>query len=145
MEIHNTSELKSALMSHISTAVYLMRDKVYEIIDECLVKFYLEYTPDMYVRTQQLLYSLVKTGVQKVGDGYEAYIYFDYNSLNYRTGANPSGYQVMVAAADGRHGADGLRTIDGDTSVWTQPVIQIKQDLRDMLQQVLTRAGILIR
>ena len=145
MEIHNTSELKSALMSHISTAVYLMRDKVYEIIDERLVKFYLEYTPDMYVRTQQLLHSLVKTGVQKVGDGYEAYVYFDYNSLNYRTGANPSGYQVMVAAADGKHGADGLRTVDGDTSVWTQPVMQIRQDLRDMLQQALIRAGIPIK
>ena len=74
-------------------------------------------------------------------------IYFDYDRLNYLTGARPTGEQVMDAAAKGGHGAEGLRVMRGNVgySVWDDPVYVLDARAFDILKKMLISEGIPIK
>ena len=86
MVFKNEKELEKFLLQKCKTAVLGTEQKVHNIIDKCLKEFYAQFKPDEYIRTEQLLHSLVKSDVKKVGNGYEAEVYFDVDGLNYPKG-----------------------------------------------------------
>lgn len=100
----------------------------------------------MYERTYQLFSSLVKSDIIQTGSGYEAQVYFDLSSLDYVTGARPSGEQVMGAAEWGRHGAMGLAVADfKGTSIWHEPLEILNAQAINILKKMLISEGIPIR
>lgn len=86
MVFKSEAELKAFLLPKIKKAVVDVEEKAHRIIDDCLKQFYSEFEPNEYIRTQQLLHSLVRSGVKSTGNGYEAEVYFDAGLLNYQTG-----------------------------------------------------------
>ena len=86
MVFKNEKQLEAFLLQKCKAAVAGTEQKVHNIIDKCLKQFYEQFEPEEYIRTGQLLHSLVKSGVRKVRNGYEAEVYFDVNGLNYPKG-----------------------------------------------------------
>jgi hypothetical protein len=125
----------------------------YEIIHDVIVQFYEDYTPELYERTEQLLRSLVKGRVYPTAKGYAADIYFDLSSLNYVTGNQPSGEQVMAAASQGLHGAIGSDLLYVDArakggsgvGVWKDSLRVLNAEAIRILKDSLIAHGIPIK
>lgn len=147
MLFKNEAQLRSFLMIGIRDAVEQAQEKIYQILDMFVKEYYSDYSPELYERTYQLYRSLVKTDVYSNGNGYEAQVYFDLSSLNYVTGANPSGEQVMEAAAYGGHGAEGLRVVFGNTGadIWNGVIPVLSTEAYEILREELIAQGILVR
>lgn len=164
MVFKNEKELEQFLLKKCHSALAKTQEKVYQIIDKFLNDFYKDYTPGTYTdwdgtekfyrgyeRTYQLLHSLVKSEIIHSKNGYEANVYFDYNYLKskYSDGNQPSGLQVMEAAAQGFHGAigDGFWYFDGKTgvSVWNDPIKKLDAEAIEILKNMLITEGISIK
>ena len=149
MVFKSENELKKFLLQKCQIAVAQTQNKIYAIIKKVLVEFYQDYDPILYERTNQLLHSLVKSNVRQVGNGYEAEVYFDLDSINYATGNMPTGKQVMAAASQGLHGAIGSNLLyrqgNSGIDVWNTPVQEIDARAIDMLVRELKAQGIPVK
>lgn len=143
----SSKELKDYIIGKSYQAMQRAEEYVYSVLDDAMQKFYDDYPDGKYKRTEQLLRSCVKSDIRKKGNGWEAYVYFDYTSLKYTTGSKPSGEQVMQAAAEGRHGAMGLRMMPGNTGVdaWNTPVEIINSEFIEKFKEYLIQAGIPVK
>lgn len=108
MVFKSEEQLKNFLLGKCKNAIAQAEEKVHRTIDDCLQQFYGEFTPNEYIRTQQLLHSLVRSGIKSTGNGYEAEVYFDVDKLNYQQGA-------VELQHTGEHGMYGNATWDGET------------------------------
>lgn len=164
MIFKNEEELRRFVLKKCHSALSKTQERVYKILDKFLNDFYADYTPSMfyvdwdgkekiktyyYQRTYQLLHSLVKTEIIPSKNGYKAEVYFDYNSLSYLDGNQPSGLQVMEAAAQGLHGAigDKFQYVEGNTgvSIWNDPVKMLDKEAIEILKNMLIAEGIPIK
>lgn len=146
MVFKNEAELKKFLMPKIENALVKSQEQVYQIIDRFIKEFYAEFSPEMYERTYQLYRSLVKSEIIPTGNGFEANVYVDIGSLDYVTGARPSGEQVVDAANWGRHGAMGLAVADfKGTSIWSEPMQILSVEAINILKRMLISEGIPIK
>lgn len=107
MTFKNEKQLEKFLLQKCKAAVSDTERKVHDIIDKCLKEFYSQFEPEAYIRTGQLLHSLVKTGVKSDGkNSYIAEVYIDADGLNYATGYMPT---------KSEHFTVGYATWDTDT------------------------------
>lgn len=151
MVFKSEAQLKNFLMLKCRVAVASTEQKVYDIIDKCLVQFYEEFDPNEYIRTGKLLRSLVKSNIKQVENGFEVEVYFDVSALNYQTGVVPTqtgtGYAswddetvLRVAMESGvPHGG-----YESGTAVWTksQATIQALGGVYKMLERELKIIGV---
>lgn len=106
-------ELEAYLLIACKQACECMVNEVYETINFFLNQYYTEWSPSVYQRQYDLLHSAFKTEVKKVGNGYQAVVGIDYESLdNYE---EATGYQVVTWSNEGKHGGLDIGT---DTHVW---------------------------
>lgn len=143
MVFKNEAQLKSFLLSKCQNAIVTAEEKVHKIIDDCLKQFYGEFDPDEYIRTEQLLHSLVKSDVKQVGSGFSAEVYFDVGSLNYATGVVPTKNGTGYATWDGEtvlkvamesgvpHGGYA-----GGTAVWTTSMERLGNVYKLLVQEL---------
>lgn len=154
MVFKSEEQLKSFVLAKCRNAVANTEQKVHNVIDSFLNAYYGEFTPDEYIRTNKLMHSLVKTGVKKVGNGFEAEVYFDVGKLNYEQGMMPlqhtpehgrygwatwTGDKVLDTAMNGSHGG----YIDG-TPIWNASMGQLG-NIVELLKQELIKQGIPIK
>ena len=149
MVFKNKNELLTFLYDKAYDALRNAQTVVYDIIQDFLEQFYADYDPSLYERTEQLLRSLVKGDIRPSAKGYVADVYFDFSSLNYVTGNQPTGSQVMEAAAQGLHGAIGvdLLYVHGNTGVgiWNDALQVLNAEAIRILKDRLIEQGIPIR
>jgi hypothetical protein len=145
MVFNSIKDIEKDIKKKSRLAIMKAQDEIYVIIKNFVYQYYNSYDPIIYERTYQLLASLVQTQIVSTGNGYTAEVYFDYSSLNYVTGAKPSGLQVMKAAAYGGHGAEGLRIVDGSVGVWDDPKQILDAQAIQILKKNLIEAGIPIK
>lgn len=149
MTFKNRSELLNFLYDKAYSALRNAQGTVYEIIRDFVVQFYEDYDPVLYERTEQLLRSLVRGDIRPSANGWVADVYFDLSSLNYITGNQPTGEQVMRAAAQGLHGAIGedFLYVQGDTgvSIWNDPLQVLDAEAIRVLRDRLREQGIPIK
>lgn len=87
MPTFNTQEeIEAYILNHSKFAIRASQEKVYKIIETFLKQYYSDYTPEEYIRTYNLLRSLVKSEIRQVGNGFEAEVYFDASELDYQKG-----------------------------------------------------------
>ena len=149
MVFKNRNELLAFLYDKAYDALKNAQTIVYDIIQDYLQQFYADYDPVLYERTEQLLRSLVKGDIRPSSKGYVADVYFDLSSLNYVTGNQPTGEQVMEAAAQGLHGAIGsnLLYVHGNTGVgvWNDALQVLDAEAIRILRDRLVEKGIPIK
>lgn len=130
MTFNSQAELEKFLLERCKKAVSNLENKIYAIIKSTLAQFYQEFTPESYIRTNQLLHSLVKSEVKKVGNGYEAEVYFDASLLDYvhgfvETNSDWHGYAawdtdtILEVAMTGSYGGLPHGGWSEGTAVWT--------------------------
>ena len=137
MVFKNEKQLEAFLLQKCKAAVVSVEEKVHRVIDDCLKQFYSEFDPDEYIRTSQLLHSLVRSGVKSVGNGFEAEVYFDVGALNYTTGSWSSETVLNVAMkSEVPHGGYA-----GGTAIWSVSMARLG-DIMALLVQELRKQGI---
>ena len=151
MVFKSEAELKNFLLAKCQAAIVRAEEKVHRVIDGCLKQFYGEFSPDEYIRTQQLLHSLVKSGVKSTGNGFKAEVYFDVSALNYQTGVIPtqhgtgyatwSGETVLKVAMESDMPHGGYAS---GTAVWTMSMNKLG-NIFELLKQELVAQGIPIK
>lgn len=155
MVFKNEKELEIFILAKCKTAIVQVENKIHKIIDDCLKQFYGEFEPDEYIRTEQLLHSLVRSEVKLDGkNGYKAEVYFDIDGLNYQNGRietkNGYGYAnwdkdtildvVMTGSYSGLpHGGHAK-----GTAIWSKSQAMIG-DVWKLLEQELRAQGIPIK
>lgn len=151
MVFKNEAQLQSYLLAKCKSAVVQAETKVHKTIDGCLQRFYSEFDPDEYIRTSQLLHSLVRSGIKSTGNGFAAEVYFDIGSLNYQRGVVPTQHGTGFAAWDREtvlkvamesgvpHGGYA-----GGTAIWTESMIRLG-NIFELLKQELIKQGIPIK
>ncbi len=151
MVFKNESQLKSFLLAKCKNAIISAEERVHKVIDDCLRQFYSEFSPDEYIRTQQLLHSLVRSGVKQVGNGFKAEVYFDIGALNYVTGVIQTQKGVGYATWDGETVlnvamAGGLPHggYAGGTAIWSESMAKLG-NIFEILRQELIAQGIPIK
>ena len=168
MNITSSKQLEQVLMAKYEAAIAGARDEIYDIIDSFLKDFYFEFEPSVYSRTRQLLRSLVKTDVKRIGNRVEASVYFDLDALDYsmkivtndfpwatederEDGKKVNTYRrqswthendiaVFEMAAHGSHG--GWKS---GTAIWDEPLAIINSRWRNILKEMLLRQGVPIK
>lgn len=148
MVFKNEAQLKAFILKKCQGAIKAAEEKVHKTIDECLQQFYGEFDPNEYIRTSQLLHSLVRSGVKSTGNGYEAEVYFDVGALNYATGVVPtqsgtgyatwSGETVLSVAMESGVPHGGYA---GGTAIWSVSNARLG-DITTLLVQELRKQGI---
>ena len=162
MTFNSLDELKNYILSRSKVAIEQAREKVYDVIAKFLFQFYEEFEPDVYVRTYQLLCSLVKTDVKQTGNGWTAEVYFDVNALDYSTRVVPiqfhgassnNTYQrnswthendlwVLETAMTGAKPHGGY---ESGTAIWKESLKVLNKEKRSILKKSLIDAGIPVK
>ena len=112
-QIRNSNDLNKMMMEYCKELCTLMTEEVYSAINYFIIQYYNEWTPSQYQRTEAFLQSAFKTDVKKIGNGYQAIVGIDYESLNEYEEA--TGFQTVTWANEGLHGSLDVGT---DTHVW---------------------------
>lgn len=159
MVFKNEKQLEAFLLQKCKTAVTATERKIHDIIDKCLQQYYTQFEPEEYIRMGQLLQSLVKSGVRKVENGYEAEVYFDVEGMHYQKGQ----IEIKSTASTGRMGHatwDAQTVLDvamtGDlphggyakgTAIWTksQSTIATLGGVLEMIEKELTLIGVPVK
>lgn len=136
-------ELEQFLLEQCKQLCEFAANEVYEAINFFLNQYYTEWTPRVYQRTFEMLHSAFKTQVKRVGNGYQAIVGIDYESLdNYK---DATGYEVISWANDELHGGLDVGT---DTRVWDDAIdsaIKSGQLLEDCIDFLKAKGFTVIR
>lgn len=164
MTFNSLDALKNYILSRSKVAVKLAEERVYDVIAKFLFQFYEEFDPQFYVRTYQLLCSLVKTEVKPIKNGWVAEVYFDLDALDYSTRIVPIQFSfasgdntyhrnnwthandewVLQTAMKGRYPHGDYPTVN-KTRIWIESMKVLNKEKRRMLKQALIDAGIPVR
>lgn len=160
MTFDSLDALKNYILSRSQVAIKMAQERVFKIIEDFLLKYYEEFSPEVYIRTYQLLCSLVKTDIKQTANGWVAEIYYDLDALDYSMRVVPSQFNwaspqntyhrqnwthendiaVFEMAAHGSHGGYA-----SGTAVWDDPIKVLKKDGINILKQSLIAAGVPVR
>lgn len=162
---HDENELKKYLLIQSEIVVKKAQEKIAMVINHFLTQYYKEFSPDVYVRTSQLLNSLTKTNIKSISNGWIAEIYFDLSALDYSTrivpdrfaGANPfntyhrenwtkeNDAWVLENAMMGTYPHGGYSGATGNTQIWIESMNVLTIEKRNILKKALEDAGIPVR
>lgn len=154
MVFKNEKQLKDFLLAKCKNALINTQEQVYRILERFMQEYYADYSPELYERTYQLYRSLIKYEITPIANGYKTEVGFDIDNLQYVTGAQPSGEQVMKAASMGYHGAVGvangvsLKFVTGDTGtiLWNEQLrVGVQSDALKILKNMIIAEGVPIK
>lgn len=152
--VKNWNELQRAIEGRIQLSLKQTRDIVAKCIQESLNDYYKEKVfngsciPKRYVRTYELLNSMVKTEVVKKNNQFscEVKISEDYLNHVYKDDDKTIGLDVLtVNEAYGWHGVTA--PVLGDHHIWTEAINNIiaKGGILSILKEKLKKNGLNIR
>lgn len=143
--------IKKDVLNKMPKAIVAVQNRVHDVCTKFLNVFYGEYEPSVAIRTYQVFNSLVKSDIRRIGNGYEADVYFDLSALNHPvsyTGQNGmtvnrnySESAIMSSVMIGSTHGGAV----GGTPVFTEADAQVAANARQWLAQELRAAGIPIR
>lgn len=135
------TQIKKDIESKAKVAVFNTCEKIYSVIEKNLRVYYGEFSPEEYIRTKQLLNSLVRQS-----SGLHAEVYFDAGALNYQTGVietqHGTGYATWGAAEvldTSMHGSHGGYV--GGTAIWDNSMSELG-DIIALIVKELRAAGL---
>lgn len=146
MLFKSVAEMENYILSScMSSAIEDTTEKIEKIIEQCVRKFYGEYSPAVYDRTYQLLHSYIKTNVVRNGMGYEARVYFDASSLDHSANfLTWSEDKILETALIGSAPHGGYAPAGG-TGIWTSAEPILNSSVLNYLKQSLIANGLPIK
>lgn len=140
-------DIKRDIELRTKVGVFNTREKIYSVIQKNLQVYYGEYNPSSYIRTYQLLKSLVRNG-----SGNHAEVYFDASALSYENGvmelkhtpetgiygwATWGADKVLGTAMHGSHGG----YINGQVAIWDTSMSELRNIIALIVDE-LKKAGL---
>ena len=152
----NIKAMEDYIMEALYNTVESGRNKAYEVIHMALKKYYGEYTPEFFKRTEQILHSLVIGDVVSTGNGYKAEVYVNIGALNhpdiFEYNKNGKEYKMKKSWDEekildsvmtwGSHG--GAKNVSG-TAVWTESMKILDSAFINFLKKELIANGIPVK
>ena len=165
MTFDSLDALKNYILSRSQVAIKMAQERVFKIIEDFILKYYEEFTPEVYIRTYQLLCSLVKTDIKQTVNGWVAEIYFDSDAVDYSMRIVPQGQPwseyaspentyhrqnwsgannewVFNTAMIGSNPHGGYAS---GTAIWTESLKFLNKENLNILKQSLIAAGIPVK
>lgn len=111
MEFKNTNYLYDYIEIQIKTYLSQAGERIKEVIKDYIQeRFYDQYDPQFYDRTDQLLNSVTCTKVKQIGNTYQIEIYLNTDGVNYYSWENGQRMKIdpeliFEASSEGWHGA----------------------------------------
>lgn len=143
MTFSSKKDLEKYLLSKMEDSVLEAQNIVYSVLEAFINNFYDEYDPVKYNRTFQLYKSLVKSKIEKVGNGYKAVVYFDASQMNHIE-SEWSDEQILETAAIGSYPHGGYPNAGGN-GILNNAMPIISQEAYNWLKQALKDRGIPIK
>ena len=143
MVFNSKKDLEKYLLSKMEDAVFESQAIVYDVLEAFINNFYDEFEPKVYNRTFQLYKSLVKSKIEKVGNGYKAVEYFDASRLNH-VESELSDERILEIAVIGKYPHGGYRKAGGN-GILNNAMPIISQEAYHWLKQALKDKGIPIK
>ena len=143
MVFNSKKDLEKYLLSKMEDAVFESQAIVYDVLEAFINNFYDEFEPKVYNRTFQLYKSLVKSKIEKVGNGYKAVVYFDASRLNH-VESELSDERILEIAVIGKYPHGGYRKAGGN-GILNNAMPIISQEAYHWLKQALKDKGIPIK
>lgn len=113
--IKNYKQLERAMNKVLKEGIWDVSKEIEIVIDEFLARWYGDYTPKQYKRTEQFLYSCITSKVVKSGNQYKTKVFIDYKNMHHVTNL-PDGktlplskeeeYEIVRNANMGIHGIE---------------------------------------
>ena len=134
--IINKTNWVQALEAKVQKALKATQQEIYEVIQRHSQRYYDEYTPTVYERTQQFLNSLIKTELVRAGNCISCRVQIDDNYLQYKYPGSPNwrsnipatGQDVAQWANEHTHGSiihrgsafweDAMRDLGGEQGIY---------------------------
>ena len=130
MDFDSVEAFEKFVLNKCRNAVSGAEQEVHKTMRSNVSKFYGEYEPTEYIRTNSFSESLQRTGVIPIGNGFEAEVYFD--EVSYPSMAvGKSGRSHSKNKSDGEILANNLTGsmphgwFASGTAVWTDSMSQI--------------------
>lgn len=153
MVFKNEKQLKDFVLAKCRNALIKSQAQVYQIIDRFVKQFYAEFSPEVYHRTYQLFQSLVKSDIVKTKNGYEAYVYFDVDMLDYHL--HTMTVKGRTYSYEGRHDWSEQDILDTamtgslphggykeGTQIWNESLSILNVEAIEVLKRMLLSEGI---
>ncbi len=151
MIFNSKEQFETYVLKKCEKAVAQAERQVYDVIKKFLDKFYGEYTPVEYNRTEQFLRSLVKSDVKIMGNQVVAEVYFDLSKINYPDPAQgksgrlhdrqATNEEILKNTLTGVY-PHGWYEPAGGTGVWTGAFPVIDANAIEYLKNELIASGI---
>lgn len=163
----NISQLEDAVNIMLAQATENMEHKVYDVVDSYIKKFYSEWTPGTaspwqinhnskskyinnygYQRMHQLIKSLIKTDIAKVGNSFEAKVYLDFSKMNHDVNFVNGRWIRHKHWPEEKIGSVAAESVfphggwESGTTIWVDPIRELNSERRQLLKQMLIEAGI---
>lgn len=139
--VTSMAQLEKLINLKVKKAVQMTRDNIYEMINFHLIKYYGDYSPELYERTYRMADSLIKLDVDVSGTSISAEVKIDEGYLNsgYPTGTW-TGRDVVASAQNGLHGG----RVHGDTAFWVNAIDELggKSGIKALLISNLRACGL---
>ena len=128
--IRNINGLKQIVDAKIQTALTATYDEINDTLEYYIDRYYDEYKPKMYDRTNTLLDSPIELNVTKTKGGYACSVGFSDDYLNYQypdtyvdTGTIPNipATGLDVVAWNDMYGSHGY-TVNGKVQMWSDTI-----------------------
>lgn len=133
----STKQLENAILyGYLNKATDFATEWSKLIVDSNKERFYAEYTPIEYNRTEQLKNSLDRTGVRSAGRGFEADVFF-YNDWDYVDDPDDRGWTTRDIVYANMYGHP-----QHQTAVWKNSIEDIRKDWRNIAKNSLLMAGL---
>lgn len=135
--------IRKEVLKRMETAAWLAEDEVSDIVKEYNDKFYNEYTPVEYIRTDQLRWwkdgRLQRTGVKTVGNSCVADIFYN-DGWDYTDDPDDRGWTTAEIVNANMYGGHK----EHKTAVWLDTVDKLMGDALayDILKKSLRKAGL---
>jgi hypothetical protein len=150
MTFDNEEQLKKFILKKCEKAVDGAKRRVHAEFAGNLNQFYMEYSPEYYIRTGELFNSLDSTDATRADNGAWAEVYF--NTPSYQNGdvllqdgsfgyANWSGEKVLYVALKGVMPHGGWA---GGTEIWTDTMESLgeRDGIKNILKEELKKQGL---
>ena len=115
--IRNMNDLSKALEPRIRQILDLVAEDVKKDIDEALDRYYDDYNPVSYLRTDQLKNCCKISKISKNGTAFDIEIYLDIDSLQYTT-KGADAYKTVKSGDAGLHGGWNPSNISAGQIPW---------------------------
>lgn len=150
MKRNSIDQIITLINVKIRRAEKMTQDEIYNVVQKYIQYYYDEFDPEVYIRTDKFLNSLIKTDIVQVNGRFRCNVRINNDYLTYKYPGKPNwsgnidatGEDVVQWANIGSHG--GLSPKDGNVHFWDDALEELGgvEGIKKMMIENLKKVGL---